>query len=361
MKNKIAIVSVSGGKDSTATAILAIDRYGKDGCQFVFADTGHEHPLTIEYLFGQFQDDLGVEVRTVRADLSADIERKRQYVEKYWPEKLMTGRVGKWVLISEDEGNSNTKPQEPIDPYKSAKYPGWEWFPTVKALSPEASEARVKSALSALRPTGIPFLDLCLVKGRFPSSRAQFCTAELKRRPIDSYMLSLIAEGKVPESWQGIRRDESRNRANALNRERSAEGWWIERPIIDWTAQQVVDFVRLRGVRLNPLYRLGSGRVGCWPCINIQKNELLNNSKRWPDRIDIINEWERIVGDASLRGYSTFLYHKDAAGLPPEAAYSACNIKKMIEWARTSRGGNQFDLFRDSEPEICSSMYGMCE
>lgn len=46
----LAVVSVSGGKDSTATALLALDTCGSDHCRFVFAATGHEYDLTYEYV-----------------------------------------------------------------------------------------------------------------------------------------------------------------------------------------------------------------------------------------------------------------------------------------------------------------------
>lgn len=43
------VVSVSGGKDSTATYLLALERLGGD-FEAVFADTGNEHPYTYEYV-----------------------------------------------------------------------------------------------------------------------------------------------------------------------------------------------------------------------------------------------------------------------------------------------------------------------
>ena len=49
------LVSVSGGKDSTAMALWLIDQGLKDRCYFVFADTGWEHPdvyAYVEYLEG---------------------------------------------------------------------------------------------------------------------------------------------------------------------------------------------------------------------------------------------------------------------------------------------------------------------
>ena len=49
-ERKGIIVPVSGGKDSTASLILAIEEVGKELVIPVFNDTGWEHPLTYEYL-----------------------------------------------------------------------------------------------------------------------------------------------------------------------------------------------------------------------------------------------------------------------------------------------------------------------
>ena len=67
------VVSVSGGKDSTATALLALDV--DPGARLVFADTGNEHPITLEYL-DYLRGRLNHPIDVVRADFSAEIARK---------------------------------------------------------------------------------------------------------------------------------------------------------------------------------------------------------------------------------------------------------------------------------------------
>ncbi|MGR2664433.1 hypothetical protein ACUXVY_22910, partial [Chromobacterium haemolyticum] len=37
-------------------------------------------------------------------------------------------------------------------------------------------------------------------------------------------------------------------------------------------------------------------------------------------------------------------------------------IHQRVEWARTTRGGTQYDLLADlDEPTACASSYGLCE
>ncbi|MHB1939151.1 MAG: phosphoadenosine phosphosulfate reductase domain-containing protein, partial [Acidobacteriaceae bacterium] len=118
-------------------------------------------------------------------------------------------------------------------------------------------------------------------------------------------------------------------------------------PILDWTAQQVVDYVQSRGVGLNPLYSQGMSRVGCMPCINANKGEIREIALRFPDQIKRIAEWERLVGQASKRGQSTFFHRAEVQ-----------MIEQVVEWSQTARGGKQQDFyFSDS----CSSSYGLCE
>lgn len=305
------IVSVSGGKDSTALLLLAIER-GVENLQAVFADTGHEHPQTYEYV--RYLNDVVFTIRTIKAEFSERFESKRKWVQTKWREQG----------ISED---------------------------------------KVQRALAVLHPTGIPFLDLCVVSGRFPSTKAAFCSKELKRNPIiEQVYMPLLAKGEIIWSWQGVRADESRSRANLSELEEVGGGLWNYRPILKWTAEECFAVHKKHGIKHNPLYEQGMGRVGCMPCINTRKNELLEISQRFPKEIERVAEWERIVQEASKKGAATlFAGANRGDGLPPEQCVEISNINKMIEWSKTSRGGKQFDMFRMQDGPACSSIYGLCE
>lgn len=70
------IISVSGGKDSTALLLLAIERQ-PDNMQAVFADTGNEHDLTYDYV-RYLEQATGVPIRWVKADFTRHIAGKRE-------------------------------------------------------------------------------------------------------------------------------------------------------------------------------------------------------------------------------------------------------------------------------------------
>lgn len=311
------IVSVSGGKDSTALLLLAIERQ-PENLSAVFADTGNEHQITYDYV--QYLNDNVFPIRTVKANFERQIAGKREYVMTKWAEKGV--------------------PQAAID-----------------------------RAIAALVPTGNPFLDLCIWKGRFPSSKAAFCSEELKRNQIiNEVQKPLIDAGYDVISWQGVRRDESLRRSLLSENELKktfANGaeLWNYRPILDWTAEDCFAMHRKHGIKHNPLYEMGMGRVGCMPCINCRKDELLEISKRFPEVIDRIREWEAAVISASKRGGATFFAAANKGeNLSVEQAVEIANIDAVVEWAKTSHGGKQYDFVRmaDDGP-VCSSIYGLCE
>lgn len=311
---KIAnVLSISGGKDSTAMWILAVREMGTEVIP-VFADTGNESPITYEYI-DYLESKLGP-IRRVKADFSEQIAQKRKYVAEHWPEKLMQ--------------SGKTK---------------------------EEAEYIVERTLNHLHPTGNPFLDLCIWKGRFPSTKARFCTQYLKIIPIaEQVYFPLFEEGYKVVSWQGVRAAESAARAKLSEREDTPEGYEIYRPLLKWSARDVFDMHKKHGIEPNPLYLQGMGRVGCMPCINVRKDELFEIHRRFPEEIERIAEWERIVASVSRRGESSFL--------PALEGDDKKNIYDWVEWSKTSYGGRQMDLVKMIEFEevpVCSSVYGLCE
>ena len=193
-------VLVSGGKDSTATLLLAIEKHEKKNVLPIFTDTGFESKITYEYL-------------------------------KYLEQKL-----------------------------------GIE--------------------IIRLRNPDYDLLSLIRAKKRFPNSRLRFCTAILKQVPVAMY---LIGKKDVQELWMGIRTEESRRRKERYGHLSPEDTWrysewlstgylrkkdleklshvWCRFPIVDWTEEQVFEYIKEKGVEPNPLYKMGHTRVDCYPCI----------------------------------------------------------------------------------------------
>lgn len=320
----VNVVSISGGKDSVATWLVAAERGFRHVA--VFADTGHEHPQTLDYI-DYLETRIGP-VRRVKADFTTQIAAKRNFIATRWPFSLV------------DECG----------------------------FTQAQADERVKTALSLLHPTGIPFLDLCLWKGRFPSTKARFCTFELKHYPIQTQVIqpALDVYDEVI-IWQGVRAQESPSRALLPEWEDDAgttPGLHIYRPIHKWTHEVVFAIAKRHGINPNPLYRQGVSRVGCMPCIHARKSELGEIFQRWPEEVERVAAWERLVAACSRGGNSTFFIstHDPMRAERRSDVITVDNygIASYRDWAMTTRGGRQFDLM-PSGGNSCSSIYGLCE
>ena len=273
--NCIRIVSVSGGKDSTALYCWAIREFGRDGFQAVFADTGHEHPATLNYLRNLPAMANGPAITWVKADFSERLRGK-----------------GK-------------------------------------------------------EPTGNPFFDMMLLKGRAPSTKAQFCTEHLKMAPIRAWIESIRSDREVYQ-FVGIRAGESLRRSKMPEREFSDYyDSWIERPLLRWTEAEVFEYLRRCGVPPNPLYGAGFSRVGCFPCIHAIKSELAKlPAWAW----DKLTEWEQKLG---------------RSWFPPNLipGIHIPSVADARTWSRTKRGGKHLDPDLPDAKDIpsCMATWGVCE
>ena len=288
------IVNVSGGKDSTACYLLAIE-LGKP-FRAVFCDTGHEHQTTYDFLRTLPQRTGGPEIEWIRADFAARLKARRSTLPARWREHG----------ISED---------------------------------------RIDEALQYMVPTGNPFVDASLYRGMFPSVQRRYCTKDLKVEPMERQVyLPLLDQGHHVIAWQGVRAAESVARASMRQRQkvylefsrpRFSRHIHVLRPILHWTLDDVLHRHGAHGIKANPLYAEGFTRVGCFPCIYAQKNELALIAQRFPDAIERLERWESLVAKVSKKVGNSFFY----GGRDPRwTKGDPTGIRQILDWAETAPG-----------------------
>jgi len=348
--------SISGGIDSLATAILAKERAEKRGMdlRFINADLGaNESQITHDYI-GYLETKLGSPIQRVRANFDAEFAVRRETIQHHWSrekrrkEHTAECKARRHLLIAHKVGS-------------------WaEWRAACDCpvrVSPPVPQEIIDRAKALLIPTGEPFLDLCMLKGRFPSRMAQFCTERLKLEPINAITHPILEAGGRIVSWIGEMAEESQRRAAKPPIQRirwpGAGQLILYRPIFRWTKVDNFALAKRHGILPNKLYQMGMGRVGCF-CINQEKDEIAQWAKRFPEVIDRIRAWEKIVGMVSRRQAATFfapLFNGQPNG-----------IDEVVEWSQTTRGGKQFDMMQalarrisDEDGAMCESAYGLCE
>ena len=199
----------------------------------------------------------------------------------------------------------------------------------------------------------LTFEEMCRIKGRAPSRKAQFCTEILKLRPQRRWMREQFGVGGplAGESYVryvGNRRDESPSRASMPFSQ--WDDWFdcdLLAPLADWTKPMCFAYVEAHGESINPLYRMGFDRVGCAPCINSGKADIAQWAARRPDAIDKVRGFEARIG-------GSFFFPVDRDGIPHQ-------IDEVVRWANTRRGGKKVFLPMMHEREGCESKYGLCE
>lgn len=302
LRDRDVWVSVSGGKDSTATC-LALREAGVE-FSALHADTGWEHAETRRYLAEE-----------------------------------LPGYIGPITTVSYDGPQSDLSHS-----------------PELEALAVHF-EARLGVKRS-------PMIRLILHKAAFPSRLSRYCTQLLKLEPFRDFYAGLEDEpvgvvgvradesayrSKLP-AWE-----ESSNMG--------VETW---RPIIRWTFDDVIAIHRRHGVIPNQDYLAGAQRVGCWPCIHANKAEIRRMAKADPDRIGLLRDLEAAMlpiwrarrqrggHDDDPADRPTWFYRARKPGDPLGAP-----IDEVVEWSNTARGGHQMLLLNTERPGCMR--WGLCE
>lgn len=257
---------------------------------------------------------------------------------------------------------------------------GWENPITYKHIESTTKDLGVKLVtVKSKKFNGM--VDLAEKKKRFPSTKARFCTSELKSIPFIDYVLKQKDHLLI---IQGIRAQESYNRRQMQKQCRYFKYYfepyndkgkthtyrkkdiikWCEkysddilRPVFDWSGQEVIDYIVDNGQEPNPLYRQGFKRVGCFPCIMSGHKEVYEILKRYPERFNEIIEHENRIGssffkidfvpDYAQTGFDEKLGKKYTTGE---------DVRRYLEAKNQT-----LDLFADDSPISCSSYYHLCE
>lgn len=302
--------NISGGKDSDCVLIRMMQRAARRPMNtvFNFADTENEHQWVYDHL-AMLEEFFGISIRRVKLDSTPAIMRRRERLPVQWAEAGV--------------------PQSYID-----------------------------RALELLWPTGNAYLDLCLAKGMFAAgARRKFCTEELKIRPSDEQVVQpLLDAGNRVVQWLGIRADESTKRADTERHPRFARvnsRFLLYRPLLDYTVEDVVALHHEVGLPMNKLYGAGFSRVGCFPCVNERKGGMAIIARQFPEHIDRIREWEKLISQVSV-GWRKAENIGDVATFFPHGTVPRLHrnsIDDVADWSLTSRGGRQYDFLAGHIPD----------
>ncbi|WP_373720658.1 phosphoadenosine phosphosulfate reductase domain-containing protein [Bacteroides heparinolyticus] len=255
---------------------------------------------------------------------------------------------------------------------------GWESDLTYKYIDEIDKKLNLNIVtLKSKKYSGL--VDLSEKKTRFPSSQRRFCTSELKSIPMIDYILDEVNDDFIV--IQGIRGAESASRA-AMNAQCNYFKYYLNpyktdkngkpkyhtyrrkeilrfceahatdviRPVFEWSAQDVVDYILKNGLEPNPLYRMGMKRVGCFPCIMCGLSEIHQIATRFPERVTEIAEHEKRIG-------SSFFGPDKIPSRFYDSEYPLVN--DVVRYAKNKYDAGQ--LFDDSTETTCMSYYGLCE
>ena len=205
----------------------------------------------------------------------------------------------------------------------------------------------------------------------FPARMQRWCTRELKIEPLRAYHDALEATGLETVCAMGVRASESESRSKMLELEDEPGGdrrWggWVWRPLLRWTVEDVIAVHHRHGIPLNPLYLRGHSRVGCYPCIFAQKEEVRLVAEHSPDRIDEIRSLEaEVTAERARRNEETpgrYAHPKGTyfQGRGDDGRNGFMAIDRVVLWSQTSRGGRQLQLLREPPSGGCFD-WGTCE
>ena len=152
-------------------------------------------------------------------------------------------------------------------------------------IDPPGTLAHVKEAGAEILKPKKSFFDLFREKGA-PNRFARFCCRELKEyKVLDKVII-------------GVRKAESTKRAARYSEPTMCRFYGSKKehveafyPILEWSDQDVLDFITEQGLKIHPLYYREDGsidvtrRVGCMCCPLASKRKRIEQFKQYPNMV----------------------------------------------------------------------------
>jgi len=152
---------------------------------------------------------------------------------------------------------------------------------------------------------------LCERKGFVINRHMRSCTMELKIKPFQKWLKENFVGKEDFMVIQGLRREESETRKDTevfelIKSILPGEKFLIPTlfPIAFWNAEKVFAYIEEKGIKINPLYRKGFKRVGCMPCVNANKYELIYLPEKYKNRLRAL---EKAI--TKQIGQRAFMFH----------------------------------------------------
>lgn len=330
------IVAWSGGKDSQASLIWAVNYYGKEKVEAVFCDTGWENPITYLHVVDVCKL-MNVKLTVIRnkkykgfVDLAKKKKRFPSTKARFCTEKLKTEPMIDYILQQESciiiQGIRNDESEARSKMSKICSYFRFYYEPYTDNVM------KIRAARKALKKA----------KNKKDKNKIQTKIIKLKGR---------LQKGKLDEKYHNYRKKDVFE-WKYIHQER------VFRPIIKWDANQVMRKIFDAGQRPNQLYYMGRSRVGCDPCVMCRHSEVKAAVRFTPDTITRLKEAEKEVERSFFPpGFIPDRYcsqvDKNGTRYP--------TVDDVIIYL--TGGDYQPDLFADLEKTThkCMSFYGICE
>ncbi len=232
------IIFYSGGKDSQASMIWAVEKYGIANCEAVFMDTGWENPVTYQHIIDT-TEQIGIDLKILKS-------------KKYDGMLDLAKKKGRFPSLKARFCTEELKIKPAIDYILSLK----ENIIVIEGIRKDESKAR--------------------------SRMEKQCTY------FKYYFEPYGTDKKGKPKLHTYRAKDVRNWCKKYNADKI-------RPIFEWTAQQTVDYIIANGQTPNSLYFNGFTRVGCFPCIMARHGETKRIIDNYPEKWAELKQAETLL------------------------------------------------------------------